>query len=300
VIDTGGQSLLVAKADPITFASEKVGWYAVHVNANDIACLGAIPRWFLATVLLPEGAAEELAETIFTDVRDACRELNIALVGGHTEVTIGLDRPLVSGAMLGEVGREALVAPGGALPGDALILTGGVAIEGTAVLAREAAPQLRALGVSGDALQEAASYLESPGISVVAAAQTACRAARVHAMHDPTEGGLVTALHEMAAACGCTIIVDPGKVQVLPRTKEICDAAGLDPMGTLASGALLVAVSEAECPTVLSTLREAGTPAERIGEVEQGDPRVIMSSSGRRTDAPQFARDEVARFLSST
>src|SRR2546428_11951096 len=114
VIDTGGPKLLVAKSDPITFATDLIGWYAVHVNANDIACTGAAPSWFLATILLPDGASEEMAEAIFDQIANACEELGVELVGGHTEVTYGLERPIVAGAMLGEVERDRLVRPDGA------------------------------------------------------------------------------------------------------------------------------------------------------------------------------------------
>ena len=104
VIDMGDR-LLVAKSDPITFASDLIGWYAVHINANDVACMGARPAWFLATILLPEAAKPSLAEGIFGQILDACREMNIHLVGGHFEITHRLDRPIVVGAMLGEVER---------------------------------------------------------------------------------------------------------------------------------------------------------------------------------------------------
>ncbi len=138
VIDNGGPKLLVAKSDPITFATDHIGTYAVHVNANDVACLGARPAWFLATILLPESATPQLAESIFGQIASTCEALGIELVGGHTEITHRLQRPIVSGALLGEVERERLVRPGGARPGDCVILSRGIAIEGTAVLAREA------------------------------------------------------------------------------------------------------------------------------------------------------------------
>ena len=163
VIDTGGPRLLVAKADPITFASEEIGWYAVHVNANDIACTGARPLWFLATILLPAGSTPSLPESIFAQAAEACEALGIEIVGGHTEITIGLDRPIVSGAMLGEAERDGLVRPDGARAGDALVLTKGIAIEGTAVLAREAAPALRKLGVPVATVETARRYIRTPG-----------------------------------------------------------------------------------------------------------------------------------------
>jgi hydrogenase maturation factor len=299
VIDNGGPSLLVAKADPITFAADRIGWYAVHVNANDIACLGARPAWFMATILLPEGAKPGLARAIFRQLNEACESLGVDLVGGHTEITHGLQRPIVSGTMLGEVERDCLVRPDGARPGDALILTKGIAVEGTSVLAREAPGRLRALGVSARAVTAARRYLTDPGISVVAEAMAACRAGGVHAMHDPTEGGLATALHEMAAASGLGIEVQEEDIEVLPATRKLCAAAGIHPLGLLASGALLIAVVPEDCEAVLSAVHATGSSARRIGGFVQR-PGVIMKSSSQRKPVHRFPRDEVARFLSET
>jgi hydrogenase maturation factor len=297
VIDSGGGDLLVAKTDPITFATDMAGWHAVHVNANDIACTGAKPEWFLATVLLPEGASPGLAESLFTEITDACAALDIHLVGGHTEITLGLDRPIVVGAMLGLVPRERLVRPDGARPGGALILTKGIAIEGTSVLAREAQERLRALGVDEGTLKSVRSYLTDPGISIVRDARVACDAVRVHAMHDPTEGGLATALYEMAEASGVGIEVERDAIRVLPATAEVCAAAGLNPLGLLASGALLIAVADEDCAAVVSALESAGVPAARIGSLVSRDVGVIMSDKLGRKPVPLFQTDEVARFL---
>ncbi|MBI1885033.1 MAG: hydrogenase expression/formation protein [Chloroflexi bacterium] len=288
---------LVAKTDPITFATDLIGWYAVHINANDVACMGATPRWFMVTVLLPEGAEAALAETIFEQVAEACEGMGVALVGGHTEITHRLERPVVVGAMLGEVERERLVTCAGARPGDALILTKGIAIEGTAVLAREAEAGLRALGVSDATVAAAKQYVFEPGISVVKEAAAACRAARIHAMHDPTEGGLATALYELAAASQASVEVDAGKVRVLPATQEVCRAAGLDPLGLLASGSLLIAVAEEDAGPVLAALEAEGVPAVRIGAIVAKGRHVIMVEHERKRPVPRFDRDEVARFL---
>ena len=299
VIDAGGERLLVAKSDPVTFASDHIGWYAVHVNANDVACMGGRPAWFLATILLPEGASGELAADVFEQVRTACESLRVELVGGHTEITLGLDRPIVVGAMLGEVEREALVQPSGAEAGDALVLTKGIAIEGTAVLAREAKERLAGLGVDAATLERAARYIFEPGISVVREAEVACSSVRVHAMHDPTEGGLTTALYEMAEASGLAVVVDGGAIAVLPETRAICEAASLAPLGLLASGALLLAVAEEDGEPLVSALRAAGIEADRVGRMEErrDDVMVIMDGLGQARPAPRFSRDEVARFL---
>ena len=298
VIDNGGPKLLVAKTDPITFAIDLIGWYAVHVNANDIACMGARPAWLMTSVLLPQGASPELAEGIFDQVLDACRTLEIELVGGHTEITYRLDRPIIVAALLGEVERDRLVRPEGARPGDALLLTKGIAIEGTAVLAREAAVELARLGMTATEIQAAKDCLFAPGISVLREAMAACEAVRVHAMHDPTEGGLATALYEIAAAAGAGITVDAGRVHVLPATRRLCDAAGLDPFGLLASGALLLAVAEEDAPKALSAMRAAGVEAECIGTVLPPGLGVIMGGDIQGRPVPRFARDEVARFFS--
>jgi len=282
----------------LTFATDLIGAYAVHVNTNDIACMGARPAWLMTTVLLPEGAPAELAATIFGQVLETCEALGIELVGGHTEFTYRLERPIVAAALLGEVEREGLVRPEGARPGDALILTKGIAIEGTAVLAREAAEDLRRLGVSDGDIEAARNYLFDPGISVLKEAMAACGAVRVHAMHDPTEGGLATALYEMAEAGGTGAAVDPGKVSVLPLTRRLCEAAGLEPMGLLASGSLLLAVAEGDAAAVLEAIRGAGVPAERIGRLLEPGAGVIIEGDIQERPVPRFARDEVARFLS--
>jgi hydrogenase expression/formation protein HypE len=293
-----GQRLLVAKSDPITFASDLIGWYAVHINANDVACMGARPAWFLATVLLPQGASRALAEGIFDQILDACRRMDVELVGGHFEITYRLDRPIVVGAMLGEVDRDRLVRGSGAQPGDDLILTKGIAIEGTAVLAREAAEALRQKGVAADVLETARGYIFRPGISVVKEALLAVEKAQVHAMHDPTEGGLATALYEMAEASDVGIRLDEAAVQVLPATQDLCRAAALDPLGLLASGALLIALDAQDSARLLATLQEAGVAAGRIGTVTPKDAAVIIEKrDGGRTALSTFARDEVARFL---
>ena len=293
-----GERLLVAKSDPITFASDLIGWYAVHINANDVACMGARPGWFLATILLPEGAATSLAEGIFQQVLDACQEMGVELVGGHFEITYGLERPIVVGAMLGEVERERLVRGSGAQPGDCLVLTKGIAIEGTAVLAREAGDALERLGVPAAVLEEARGYIFRPGLSVVREALLAAESAPVHAMHDPTEGGLATALYELATAGSVGLAVREADIPVLPCTETVCRAAALEPLGLLASGALLIALPPAHCDALLARLAEADIAAACIGAVTQQSAGVIMERlSGGREPLPQFARDEVARFL---
>jgi hydrogenase maturation factor len=295
-IDLGAGRVLVAKADPVTFATDQIGRYVVHVNANDIACLGAQPSWFLATVLLPEAAAPALAEEIFEQIRVACAELDIIPIGGHTEITIGLDRPLIAGAMLGEATADALVRPESARADDHLILTRGIAIEGTALLAREAPDALRNAGVPDATIAAAAWLLIDPGISVVREARAACRAARVHALHDPTEGGLSTALGELAQASSLQARVRRNEVPILPETAAICAALRLDPMGLLASGALLIAAAPEDCDIIREALVAENSTSVCIGDLAAGRRGDIIDSWSQQP-LPRFERDELARFL---
>ena len=287
---------LVAKTDPITFASDEIGWYAVNVNANDIACTGATVRWFLTTLLLPGGqASPQLVDTIFDQVADACRKLEIEMVGGHTEITYGLDRPIVVGCMLGEVMPERLVRSDGAQPGDVLIVTKGIAVEGTAIIAREKADDLA--GLDRSLLERCQGFLYDPGISVVRDAAVATAAGTVHAMHDPTEGGLATGLRELGEAAGVGLVVNEAAIPVLPETHTLCTRLGLDPLGLIASGALLMAVAPGDAGAVLDALEEAGIAAARIGRVVERGQGVVLSNATGERPLPIFERDEIARLF---
>ncbi len=292
-----GDRYLVATTDPITFVADRIGWYAVHVNANDVAVMGATPRWMLATVLLPPSGDDALAETIHAQMLAACAEMGITLVGGHTEVTHGLDRPIVVGVMLGDVDKERLVTSAGAHAGDRILITKGIAIEGTAVLAVEAASALRASGVDDATIRRAADLLTNPGINVMAEARALCAALYPHAMHDATEGGLATALREVAEASGVGLRIDAARIPVLAETRRICDALGLDPLGLIAAGCLIAAVAPEDEAATLSALDAVGITAAIIGEaVPRGAGLQLLTNDGPQP-WPLFARDELARYL---
>ncbi|MCU0520268.1 MAG: AIR synthase family protein [Anaerolineae bacterium] len=297
VIDFGDR-YLVTKTDPITFATGDIGWYVVHINANDIACLGAQPRWFIVTLLLPEnGTDHAMVETIFDQVSRASRELGISVVGGHTEITHGIDRPIAVGAMFGDVAPEALVRSDGARVGDALILTKGIAVEGSAILARELREQLGPR-LDADLLERAAGFLHNPGLSVVRDALVATTSGEVHAMHDPTEGGIATGIYELTGAAGLGAIVDAESLPVYAETMAICDALELDPLGIIASGSLLMAVAAGDAASIAAALESEGIAATIIGTVCEGS-QVLLSSRAGSLPLRQFSRDEIARLFES-
>ena len=297
VIDAGDRYLVVA-TDPVTFATDHIGRYAVHVNANDVAVLGARPLWFFVVVLLPEGrTTPELAETIMADVRTACEELGVALGGGHTEITQGLDRPILVGQMLGEVAPTRLVRKSRIAKGDQILLTQGVAIEGTAILAREKSERLRGL-VDADFLARAARFLIEPGISVVSAPLAAANVGEVvHAMHDPTEGGLAMGLFELVAPAGLGLRVVRERIPLFPETNSICRALSLDPLKLLASGALLIAVAPDGADLVVRTIEATGAPAAVIGEVRPSSEGITIVKGGKVAPLTPAVRDEIARAL---
>ena len=297
VIDAGDRYLVVA-TDPITFATDRIGRYAVHVNANDIAVLGARPLWFFVVMLLPESrTTPELAERIMADVRTTCEELGVTLGGGHTEITQGLDRPILVGQMLGEVAPTRLVRKSRIAIGDLILLTRGVAIEGTAILAREKAEQLRGQ-VDADLLARAARFLIEPGISVVSAALAAANVGdAVHAMHDPTEGGLASGLFELVAPAGLGLRVIREHIPVFPETAVICGALALDPLKLIASGALLIAVAPDGANSVRTAIEATGISVRVIGEVRPSREGIVIVANGTVEPLTPAVRDEIARAL---
>jgi hydrogenase expression/formation protein HypE len=291
-----GDHYLVAKTDPITFATDEIGWYAVQVNANDIATTGAVPVWFLATILLPDArATAAMAREILSQIAGACRDLDIAVVGGHTEITHNLDRPIVVGCMLGEVEKDRLVRTGGARAGDVILLTKGAPIEATAIIAREKRAELEGQ-FPASFLDRCANYLHQPGLSVVREARLAVEVGGVTSMHDPTEGGVVTALWELADACGCGIEVDlfGDESPWLPDGETLCKAFNLDPAGAIASGALLLAVTPDRLGQLLAAYRRARIPVYRLGRVGGGD---LTVRDRQRGELLRPARDEIARLF---
>lgn len=297
-IDMGKEVLIVA-TDPITFATNEIGYYSVIVNANDIATTGAEPKWYTVTVLLPEAeGTEDLVDSIFHQIHQACRKLSICLIGGHTEITYGLDRPILVGQMIGEVEGKSLITTGGAKPGDLVLLSKGVCIEGTSLIAREKEEALVSRGISTDLVERAQGFLFDPGISVVEEARLAFRAGRVTSMHDVTEGGLANGLHELSMAAGVEIRIEKDRIPIYEESQALCEAFGLDPLGVIGSGALLITASPPEAEKILKTARRHGVPLTMIGHINAlGSPSVTIVTSKGYEPLPYFERDEVLKVF---
>jgi hydrogenase expression/formation protein HypE len=296
VIDMGDR-VLVAKANPITGAESRIGWLAVHINANDVAVRGAEPRWYMSTVLLPEGANEMLLETIMKEQHEACCGLGVSVVGGHTEVAPGLTRPIISGFMLGEVSKENLMAFNGVNAGDAIVLTRGAGIEGTGILAVDLRYRLEGL-ISFDTLDRAAEMLKQ--ISVVPEALKASKVGGVHVIHTPTEGGVYNGLLEVSEASGLGFKVYESKLLLAPETKEICEALDVDPFKLLSSGSLIIVVDPSKAQDLVKALAETGVKARMIGEMTANpSERLIMGRDGSVKTVDEVKQDELYRVLGS-
>jgi hydrogenase expression/formation protein HypE len=288
-IDIDGGTLVVA-TDPITLTTEDAARLSVLVNANDIAVSGARPRWFLAVVLVPPGSAEELVRDLFEGLQAALAEIGAALVGGHTEVTSAVNRPVVIGQMIGIVEKGAIVTTAGFAPGDVVLQVRPAPIEGAAVLAREASDRLG--GVDIVVQEEARAALERPGISLVEPALLAV-ALGAKALHDPTEGGLAGGLHEMATAAGVEILVDRAAVLWFDPGLAVCRALDCDPWSTLASGTLLAAFTAHGAEEAVASFQEHAYAAAVIGSVRHG----TGVRDTEQAPLPYPERDEVARLL---
>ncbi len=298
VIDSGEGSdhHWVVTSDPITFTTEEIGYYGVVVNMNDLATMGATPKWFLATLLFPEESSLESIEKVFKQIHDACQRFKISFVGGHTEVTPGIGKIVLSGHMIGEVRKDGLVTTSGAREGDLLLLVKGVCIEGTSIIARERESDLLARGIKPSLVQKAKSFIYDPGIDVLRAARIACDSVSVHSMHDPTEGGLINGIVEVALASEKEIEANLERVLIYGESKILCQEYGLNPLGVIASGALLLTISPSDLSTLLRAFGEASIPIEVIGQVKRGKPRVLAIDGKGTKELHPLQRDEILKI----
>ncbi|RPJ03996.1 MAG: hydrogenase expression/formation protein [Deltaproteobacteria bacterium] len=300
VIDPGQKTdfYWVVTSDPITFTTEEIGYYGVVVNVNDIATRGAVPKWFMATLLFPEKGSElSHIERVFQQIYAACRRFHISIIGGHTEVTPGINKMILSGNMIGEVKKEKLVTTGGARAGDILLLIKGICIEGTSIIAREKRGDLVKKGLAPSLIRKAKNYIFDPGLEILQPARVACDSVPVHSMHDPTEGGLINGIVEVARASGKEIEVDLERVPIYKESRVLCEAYGLNPLGVIASGALLLTISPSDLSALQKALKRSSIPIQVIGRVKRGPARVLTGRGRRRKELEPFPRDEILKIF---
>jgi len=290
VIDIGDKSLIVSM-DPITGAIAQIGWLAVNINANDIATFGVKPAFFSSCILLSENADGQIVEAICSQMDKASKALGMAIIGGHCEVTPGLVNPIVIGCAMGIAEKGKYVTAGGAKAGDKLILTKSAGIEGTAILATEHYELLREK-VSAELLKSAQKFFEK--ISVVKEAVLAFETGGVNAMHDPTEGGVLGGIHEMADASNLGVKVFEEKIPIAEETIKICNFFKIDPLQLISSGALLIASKDGFAEKIVQRLREHNIAASIIGEfLPSAAERLIIRKGGAVGALPRPESDHL-------
>lgn len=277
-IVSDGCKLLALHCDPISGASEKIGWIAMNVATNDIATRGVKPRWALSCIMLPQGSDEKILEKICREMSAAAKKLGVSIVGGHSEITPGLDHPLVIVFSMGVVEDDEYVTSSGAKPGSKIISTKSVGIEGTAILASDRGKILMSR-FGKDFVRKAVAYFDR--LSVLKEAMIAFEFGGVQAMHDPTEGGLSNGLHEVADASKTGFRVYEDKIEISRETLEVCRFFGINPLNLISSGSLLIVAEQDKAAGIVGQLRENGIDASIIGEVLADEEcRVIVRRDG--------------------
>jgi hydrogenase maturation factor len=290
-----GNKAMITSMDPITGALQRIGRLAVNVNANDIATFGVRPTLFSSCILLPEHTEEKTIETVCKQMDIAAKKLDIAIIGGHCETTLGIAHPIIIGSAVGITDKNRYATSAGAKAGDALILTKGVGVEGTAILAADRRERLKSR-FSNAFLKRASDFFSR--ISVVEEAVLAFESGGVTAMHDPTEGGVAGGIHEIADASNAGVKVFEAKMPVPEETLEICKFFKIDPLQLISSGALLIAARKGFADGVVEALEKSGTEAAIIGEFlkEQGK-RVLVRKNGKKEPLVRPLSDHLWKAL---
>ncbi len=286
-----GKTRLVVSSDPVTGVRERVGWYAVNVNANDVATSGNAPQFLQSIILLPEDASVRDVARISSEINRTASDLGITVVGGHTELTPGLRRPIV--AMTAFAFADSYVTAADARDGDSIVLTKTAGVEGTAICASDA----RALRGKLDpaVARRAAGFLRK--LSIVAEARAAFATDAVHAMHDCTEGGVLGAVYEMSRASGLGFVLEEATIPVAPETAAVCSVLNLNPLRLISSGALLVAVAKGKEKDVVAAVMRAGSRAAVIGKFRKGK-RTLVHEDGEKEEVTDAPTDEIWKLIS--
>ena len=294
-VDIHQEEVLVLKSDPITFAIDAIGHYAVLVNANDITTCGAEPRWFLTTLLFPCGSTGSEIQHVMIGLNHIASKYGITLCGGHTEITDAVTRPVVVGSLAGTVKKSHLIDKKSMQTGDLVLITKSVAVEGTAIIAREMEDKLLSMGFSESDVYSCKQFLDR--ISILEEARIAKNVGGVTAMHDVTEGGLASAATELSIAGNHRIRIDMDRIPIFPQTQKICDALDISPLGLIGSGSLLICCNPDTKDKLIAEIRRAGIDVTCIGEVLSKGEGILAMDYRKPVVWPAFKVDELARLF---
>lgn len=282
--------ILVATTDPITCALTDIPTFAVHTVINDIAVMGAEPLGITITILLPEDAMESDLKKMMRSFNNICVSQNLQILGGHTETTSAVNRPIVSITGIGSVLEEELLDIHNIKPGQDIVMTKGIGIEGTAILARDWEKDLLKR-FSPSFIKNCKDFIND--ISV----REECSIAKtfdVTAMHDVSEGGIFGSLWEMAASAGVGVEAELKQILVKQETIELCELFDLNPYSIISGGTALIVTDRGD--ELVSLLQENEIAAAVIGKVIHGNDRVVINGEERRFLEPPRC-DELQRLM---
>jgi len=289
VVDLEGQ-LLVISSDPITGASKNAGYLAVHVACNDIASAGAVPIGIQVVLLLPEEIEEKQIVLLMNEISETAANINVEVLGGHTEILSAVSKPIICVTAIGKVDKNKYLSSSGAKPGDELVVTKGIGIEGTYILANEYTELLREKGVSEETIKKASEYKEK--LSVIEEGKIAARLG-AHAMHDITEGGLYGAIEEISKAAGLGFDLNIDNLPITNETKEITEALGIDAAGLISSGSMLIVIPNSE--VLLKELQSCDILSAKVGVVTEKNRNII--ATGHKKPFKWSNKDELWRLM---
>ena len=281
VIDFG-DDVCVISTDPITGAVNKIGYLAIHISCNDVATTGTKPIGAMVTIIAPANTQLTEIQSIMEDINRAANELDLEIIGGHTEVSPAVNQVVISVTALGKIAKEKLVHPGKAQVGDDILVTKTAGLEGTAIIAMDR-EDILARYFSRDFIDRASRFIEE--ISVVKEGLIAGKFG-AHAMHDATEGGILGALWEMSKAMNKGFEVDINKIPIAKETRKICKIFDIDPLRLISSGSMIIVTPDGE--QLLKLLSNAGVSASIIGKVVGGTtPLVIYDGEKHVLEPPE-------------
>jgi len=285
-----GKDFLVVSSDPVTGVAERIGWYAVNVSANDVATSGNRPRFIQSIILLPEGARVGMVAKIAREMHRTAAGLGISIVGGHTELTPGLTRPIVVTTAFAFA--RSYITAADSRDGDTIMITKSAAVEGTAICGSEASKSVR--DADRELIRRAKGFYRK--LSVVEEAEAAYGTGKVHAMHDCTEGGVLGAVYEMSFASNLGFELLEDRIPVAKETSYVCSRYGLDPLRLISSGTLLLSVRPGAEEEVAGAIRAAGSKVTAVGTFRKGG-RALARRDGKREIVGEPPTDELWKLV---
>jgi len=289
-----GGDILASHVDPIIGAINNIGWLAVHVACNDIAASGIPPRWILLLILVPGSEDHDLLANIMMDINRATQETGVSIIGGHTGYSAGISRPLVAVTALGTASGCQPVRTGGANIGDYVLVTKGIGLEGTSILAHDFSDIGRKLGLKEQDMEEARLLIEE--VSVVKEALLLAEQGAT-SMHDVTRGGLLETLLEMAYLSKVCIKIDTSLLPIRKIVNRFSKAFKFDPLRMISSGTIAATIPASRKRDVSKSLSEAGIAFAIIGRVTIGEGVcVVRGSKNIRYTEIKCEEDELARM----